>query len=327
MKTYEIDLYDDPYDRWQNVDMKAVRKLVAAAHEELDAIYHGWQLQLALRAAAVIGFTYRRHEFIQEIDGIADRAGITREQLLLLNLSYDLGSCSVDLPGMNGCTGALFHSPEHNSVCIARTMDWSFPSSIIKHSTLYRFKAGSRETLSVGFPGFVGVVSGMTNTGLAITLNQAFLAQVPNIAMPVPWLVRYALEVCDTHNEAVSLLTQTPAASSGFYLVTDGTKGSLIESTGSEDTVTPMLRNEPLVIANHFLDDEAPEEREWGDSFERYATLDKAIRSTGPQKALCVEPVEHGNTAHQLILNPRHGRLQVRMPHNTKPKWKTYTCQ
>jgi predicted choloylglycine hydrolase len=285
MKTYEIDLYDDPYDRWQNVDMKAVRKLVAAAHEELDAIYHGWQLQLALRAAAVIGFTYRRHEFIQEIDGIADRAGITREQLLLLNLSYDLGSCSVDLPGMNGCTGALFHSPEHNSVCIARTMDWAFPSSIIKHSTLYRFKAGSRETLSVGFPGFVGVVSGMTNTGLAITLNQAFLAQVPNIAMPVPWLVRYALEVCDTHNEAVRCSRKHPPRQVVFTWSPTGPRALSLRALGA-NTATPMLRNEPLVIANHFLDDEAPEEREWGDSFERYATLDKAIRAQA-RRRLC----------------------------------------
>jgi hypothetical protein len=188
--------------------------------------------------------------------------------------------------------------------------------------------------VTAGFPGFVGVVSGMSSRGIALTLNQAFVDKIPSLAMPVPWLVRDVLMGSSTYQQALLTLTETAAASAGFYLLTDGDHGALVESTGDEDTITTLPRGDAyrhLVVANHFSDEEPdPEGREWGDTFARHATLEKALKRDitpgGIKMALMQEPVEHAATAHQLIFAPSEMHMKIRCPNDEQPHWETYVC-
>lgn len=331
MQEYTIDLSREPEDRWSVVDPAPIAALIEEAEDELEAALPAWQLLGLHGAAKALKVMFRDSEYIREIAGLAEHADVPMDKLLLMNLSYDLASSGFALPGMLGCTGALV---KNGGVTIARTMDWSFPESIRNHTTIYRFVKRNHHLVTAGFPGFVGVVSGMSSRGIALTLNQAFVDQIPSIAMPVPWLTRDVLMHSGTFQQALRMLTETPAASAGFYLLTDGGQGALIESTGSEDTVTALMRGDAhryLVVANHFSDEEPdPEERAWGDTFYRHEALEymllRDVTSVGIKAALKYEPVEHGATAHQLIFDPNKMHMTVRCPHDRQPTWSTYVC-
>lgn len=323
MQEYTIDLTLDPEKRWGSVDVSPISDLVEQAKEELDEVLPRWQRAALLAATKMLKHAYGESEYVREIKGLARMAGVSFDELLLLNLSYDLSSSGFEYPGMLGCTAALIRDRD---VVIARTMDWGFPEAIRDHTTLYRFKHNDHEVLTAGFPGFIGVVSGVSSLGLAVTLNQAFPGELPQMATPVPWLVRDVLTHTSTYKEAVRMISTTPAASGGFYVVSDGRQGALIESTGREDFIHE-LEEKYLVVANHYTWDDADEcEREWGDTFERQEVLDAALRSGVPQSvALTQEPVEHDATAHQLVINPRLRTMKIRCPHDTGV-WETHKC-
>lgn len=327
MQEYTIDLTREPEDRWTVVDPAPVQLLLEEAEAELIDALPRLQLLGLFGAVKALKMMYRDSEYVREIAGLAEHASVSMDKLLLMNLSYDLASSGFTLPGMLGCTGALVRG---GGTAIARTMDWSFPEGIRDHTTIYRFVSKRTHVLTAGFPGFIGVVSGLSSYGLALTLNQAFVAQLPRVALPVPWLVREILTQEKSFSDALDALTTTPAASGGFYLLTDGGQGALVESTGSEDLITRLHPGERyLAIANHFLDEEPDDEteREWGDTFERYTTLTAALhRHVSPAQALMCSPVEHGATAHQLLISPADMCMKIRCPQERRPIWRTYRC-
>lgn len=321
MQELTIDLTLDPEDRWLELDPALVSDLVNAAEEELYELYPAWLLHLVEKAVHLLA-SFTPSHYVREIDGLARHADVEPERLLLLNLSYDLTACGGEMPGIHGCTGGLVRGAG-GKLTLARAMDWSFPELIRDHSMIIRYKTRQRSALTVGFPGCIGALTGVNQRGIAISLNQAFVPQLPRWAISVPWLVRETLLEAQSYEHAVKKITSTPAMSSGFYLVTDGSKGALVESTGAFDTVFDC--EELLVVANHFHDDEVPEEREWGDSHARQAALYKALkRGVAPKRALLREPVEHGYTAHQIVLDPVSRTLEVRCPNDQEPTWERF---
>jgi acid ceramidase len=323
MQEYTIDLTLDPEKRWGSVDVSSIADLAEQAKEELDEVLPRWQRTALLAATKMLKHAYGGSEYVREIKGLARMADVSFDELLLLNLSYDLASSGFEYPGMMGCTAALVRDRD---ITVARTMDWGFPEAIRDHTTLYRFKHEDHEVLTAGFPGFVGVVSGLSSLGLAVTLNQAFPGTLPQMATPVPWLVRDVLMYTSTYKEAVKLITTTPAASGGFYVITDGLRGAIIESTGRDDTVYE-LEEKYAVVANHYTYDDPEEcEREWGDTFERQEVLERSLREGMPQSvALTQEPVEHAATAHQMVINPRQRTMKIRCP-NGAGTWSIHKC-
>lgn len=321
MQEITIDLTKDPEDRWKHTDPSHIKELADAAEAELHAIYPVWLLRLAEKCIhALTAYTPTQH--VREIEGLAAHAGITPERLLLLNLSYDITASGCSLPGMLGCTGAL-HRDRRGALRLSRAMDWAFPEAIRDYSMLVRFQGPGVSVLTVGFPGCIGALTGVNAHGVAVALNQAFVLQMPNWAPSVPWLVRETLIQASSYESALKQITTSRAMSSGFYLVTDGTAGALIESTGLIDKLYHC--EELLTVANHFRTDKEPVVREWGDSHERHATLHSALERGLPAKrALRLKPVEHGYTAHQIVLDPRKRKIEVRCPNSQEPRWETF---
>jgi hypothetical protein len=321
MKELTIDLTLAPEERWCALDPQLVSELVEAAEEELYELYPDWLLHLVEKAVHMLTAFTPSH-YVREIEGLADHAQVTPERLLLLNLSYDLSACGGALPGMLGCTAGLRRDSQ-GQLHLARAMDWAFPEVIRDYSTIFRFRTKTASVLTVGFPGCIGALTGVNAHGVAVSLNQAFVPQLPHWAISVPWLVRETLLKAKTFADAKRHITTTRAMSSGFYLVTDGQDGALIESTGNADEVIPC--DKLLVVANHFHDDETPATREWGDSHARHARLHTALKRGQPLKtALLREPVEHGYTAHQIVLDPRKRKIEVRCPNSQEPRWETF---
>src|SRR5262249_11530995 len=105
-------------------------------------------------------------EYKTELDAMAKGAGISKEQLIVGNTLFDvkkLVACS-----------ALLVDPERSATggsLLGRNLDYPALDNIQEHGlvTIYRPK-GKHAFASVGFPGLMGVVSGMNDAGLTVAI-------------------------------------------------------------------------------------------------------------------------------------------------------------
>lgn len=318
MYQIEVDLRRPPEDRWDELDVRKVRRIVRAAMKELT------EYASPLGLAAIRSATYflekalaRHHEYVREIQSIARYADVPSHDLLLLNLAYDLSACGYQLPGMFGCTAALHRSLETGAPVLDRTMDWAFPRCVGNYSMKITFVGKNFRIETAGFPGLVGIISGM-RAGLrgtyGIALNQAFTDSPPNYATPVPWLIRETFEQCATYGSALRHITHRPAAAPGIYMLAAEREGFCIESTGTEDLVYRLGvgPQDCIVRANHFEGEERAEPAP-GDSWMREKAL---IRRLGRfyEEPLKGWPLVHTDTAHLVHMCPRAKAFTITPP-------------
>ena len=94
---------------------------------------------------------------------------------------------------------------------------------------------------SVGWPGLMGVVSGINAQGIAIMVNPARTGDVrpTRTARPVALLVRMVLEQAKTLDQAIKLLEQTPTLGAASITIVDGSTGKwlVLERTPSKAIV------------------------------------------------------------------------------------------
>jgi len=79
----------------------------------------------------------------------------------------------------------------------------------------------------VGWPGLVGVVTGVNAEGLVVTVQPARTAEVrpTRAARPVALLARDILETCATLDQAIQLVEATPTLGAAALVVVDGKDG------------------------------------------------------------------------------------------------------
>jgi len=92
---------------------------------------------------------------------------------------------------------------------------------------------------TIGWPGFVGVFSGIAPGRFAVTLNAVLSLELPQIATPVVFLLRSVLEGARSFDEALKLLSQSPIPCDCLLLLTGTAPGELvvIERTPSRNAV------------------------------------------------------------------------------------------
>jgi hypothetical protein len=94
---------------------------------------------------------------------------------------------------------------------------------------------------SVGWPGHIGVVTGINSQGIAVMVDPARTSDVrpTRVARPAALLARAVLEQCKTLDEAVKLVEQTPTLGSAVFVIVDGasSKWVLVERTPSKAIV------------------------------------------------------------------------------------------
>ncbi|MCS6979349.1 MAG: C45 family peptidase [Flavobacteriales bacterium] len=107
--------------------------------------------------------------------------------------------------------------------------------------------------ISVAWPGFCGVVSGLNEKGLAVTINAS--ASRPPLAAktPISLLTRQILQYAGTIEEAIQMAQNTEVFVSENILVASGSenKAVIIEKTPEAQAVFTPSRP-PLVCTNHY---------------------------------------------------------------------------
>lgn len=129
---------------------------------------------------------------------------------------------------------------------------------------------------SVGWPGLVGVVTGINARGIFVALNAARTDDPPEEGSPLPLVLRDVLERADTLEQAVQMLVEAKLRTSGIVLVGDGVqrKAVVVElsARAREDRRVARGEDEAVVWATDHMVAEAFQSDSANDWVRRYSS-------------------------------------------------------
>lgn len=184
---------------------RAAAALTGAQAAELFSVMR-WNPRLALADAGRLASPIAAEDRA-EIAAFAAAAGLDPGRLLAANAILE-----------TLCTAAV-HVP---SALVARNMDFFPPLILARHTVIQVVRAPGRLAYAaVGWPGMVGVISGMNEAGLAACVLLNWLGADPGDGEPLALRVRRLLQACRTVDEAWSHFAASPVGSEHFVLVAD----------------------------------------------------------------------------------------------------------
>ncbi|WP_196887840.1 C45 family autoproteolytic acyltransferase/hydolase [Aureivirga sp. CE67] len=252
-------------------------------------------------------------EYLEEISSLASFTKFTENEILIANLYYDV------LKFYFGCTafavennGTIFHS---------RNLDWHTENDLLsKHSRVFDFqKNGKTVFKSVGWVGFIGVLSGNKPNQFSITLNAVLSNDSPEIAQPITFLLRDVLTNCNSFSEAEEILKNTTIICDCLLLLS-GTKSDekiVIERTPKRAEIRKPEKNH-IVVTNDYkklentnFSQNLLQETSCG----RFNKTDELLNQKNPENledciSILKNPeIQMGITVQQMVFNNNTGEI------------------
>lgn len=201
-------------------------------------------------------------EYQREIYGVALSAPDTfdfvsekYDRMMNYHAAHDIGHALQNL-AMVGCTSfaADGAQTEDGGMLAARNFDFFAGDGFAENKIVALVKPDSGYAfLSVTWAGMIGVVSGMNEAGLTITLNAGPSEMPTASATPISILAREILQYAATISEAEAIAKKHKTFVSEALMITSAADGesAIIEKT---PTQMAMFRPEssPLICSNHF---------------------------------------------------------------------------
>src|SRR5688572_10938216 len=205
--------------------------------------------QRFMMIAAAKGFeNHLLQEHRDEVHALAASTQINANQMML-------AQCFLDLSPMTACsTIALPAEASPDGVArMGRNLDFPSFNLADKQSLVFVFKPKDRYAFAaVGWPGLVGVLTGMNEHGLTLANMEVTRKGSIPVAMPYTLLYRTVLEQCHTVDEAIKLLesTKRQTANNLMLMDADGHR-AVVEIRPQSITVRRGLSGEALMSTNH----------------------------------------------------------------------------
>ncbi|HEX8524075.1 MAG TPA: C45 family peptidase [Tepidisphaeraceae bacterium] len=187
-------------------------------------------------------------ELRDEIKALAAKAGLEEREVML-------EQCFLDATPMVACS--TFTVPTGGSADgvarFGRNLDWPGLDIADKASVLMVFHPKDKFAFaSVGWPGMLGVLSGMNEHGLSLCNMEVTRGQRLPQAMPYILLYRTVLEQCKTVDEAIELLNKTPRQTANNLMLMDaGGNRAVAEIRPEKVTVRKAPETQVLISTNH----------------------------------------------------------------------------
>ena len=238
-------------------------------------------------------------EYRDEIYGISlsctheyDFIGTPYERQLNYHSAHDLGHAMQDYM-LVGCSSFATWGTQSadSSLLIGRNFDFYVGDAFAenKQVAFYTPDQGYKFA-SVGWPGMIGVLSGMNETGLTVTINAAKSAVPTGSATPISILTREILQYASTINEAFAIAKKRKTFVSESILIgsaKDG-KAAIIEKSPEKTVLFKGKEADRLICTNHYQSEEfSKDERNMenirtSDSPYRFARLEELINENMP---------------------------------------------
>lgn len=229
---------------------KDLAKPIEFLHDHYLKVFLGGGTQrfLALGAAKLFEH-YIRPEHLAEADALAKQTGMDERETVL-------AQCFLDLSPMSACSTITLPasaSPDHVAR-FGRNLEFISLGVADKYSTVFVYHPdeGRYGFVSIGWPGLIGVLSGMNEHGLALANMEVTRSPRLPGAMPYTLLYRTVLERCKTVDEAIDLLRATPRQTANNLMLMDATGDrAVVEITPDGITVRRAAATAPLISTNH----------------------------------------------------------------------------
>ena len=189
---------------------------------------------------------------VEEVRGVAEGAGMAFQDVLFVNLFYDLTA------GTFACRQLVAWGPatKGGELIHARNLDWhDFPGRIMQNHNLIlsvQPKDGI-EYLLLTWPGFQAALTGANRAGISLAFNE-FHAPWPRsrVAEPAFFTMKRILRSCRDLDSAIRLIRAAKPMGCGAIVISDSNrKASAVVEIGKGQVAVRRGRNGLLGAANH----------------------------------------------------------------------------
>ncbi|MBO9591731.1 MAG: peptidase C45 [Niabella sp.] len=240
---------------------------------------------------------YVAEEFKEEIYGVSRSAsdnygyiGDKYQRILNYHSAHDIGHALQNL-ALVGCTsfGTWGAASEDSTMIIGRNFDFYVGDDFAKNKIIaFVNPSGGYKFMSVTWGGFTGVVSGMNEKGLTVTINAAKSSYPTGAATPVSLVAREIVQYAKNIEEAVAIAQKRKMFVSESFLVGSAAdnKAVIIEKTPDSLAIYDPHKNE-ILCTNHFQSstfwnsEPNKEMREKSSSVYRYNRLNQLLTANG----------------------------------------------
>lgn len=250
-------------------------------------------------------------DHLKEIDALVKEAGVDRE-LVLVGCSFP------DISKAGGCSTLIVEADRSASgkPLFGRNLDYPTLGKLQEFSliTVYR-PTGKHAFVSVGFPGIIGVFSGMNDAGLSRATLESYVAKdgAPKLnpkGVAYTLLYRRILEECTTLDEAEKLLRSTERTTMNNLAICDRNGGAVFEFTPK--TVAVRRAEKGICpCTNHFRTEELAKDTKC----RRYDALSKAWDIDKLDRAAVAKLLHAANqgefTLQTMIFEPADRKLHL----------------
>lgn len=266
---YELYIEGNAFDRGV-INGKLSKELVVAQEDYFNA-----QISKMIPSRSylhflkyVIGWFNRNldknvtEEYKEEIYGVSlsasdqyDYIGSNYQRILNYHAAHDIGHALQNM-ALVGCTSFATWdaASEDSSMIIGRNFDFYVGDDFAKNKiVLFENPSEGYKFMSITWGGFIGVVSGMNEKGLTVTINAAKSGIPSGSATPVSLVAREILQYASNIQEATEIARKRTMFVSESFLVGSAAdnKAVIIEKTPDTlDVYDP--HTDKILCANHF---------------------------------------------------------------------------
>lgn len=297
-----------------NLATMNVKPLLSIPRQLLDGVGAGVGWQPIVNGAKQM-FKAAPARYREELEAMGDVAGFTEDDLGALYV----GNAMIELRRIGGCSG-LAVMPERSAtgdLMFGRNLDFPDVGGMSRLSVVSVYRpVGKHAFAAIGFPGLVGVISGMNEKGLCLATFDSYAAkdgsQMFNPrGVPLALLNRQILEECSTVDEARKLLEASPRTTMMSLVICDESEAVVFELT-PKTVAMRQPHQEVLICTNHFLTRKLSVTREcWRyDKLTQYREQGGKLDRTQLAKALN-EVNQGGLTLQTMLFEPQAMRMHV----------------
>lgn len=266
---YELYIEGKPFERGV-INGKLTKELVVSQEDYFNA-----QINKMIPSKSylhflkyVIGWFNRNldknitEEYREEIYGVSESAsdqyryiGTNYQRILNYHAAHDIGHALQNM-ALVGCTsfGTWNAASADSQLIIGRNFDFYVGDDFAKNKiVIFENPADGYKFMSITWGGFIGVVSGMNEMGLTVTINAAKSSIPSGSATPVSLVAREILQYASSISEAVNIAGKRKMFVSESFLVGSAAdnKAVIIEKTPDTlDVYDPQ--SDHILCSNHF---------------------------------------------------------------------------
>ena len=188
------------------------------------------------------------NRFHSEAVAVAERVDTDWRNIVLASVSYDMTLA------MFGCSTIALATKA--GPVLARNMDW-WPEDLLARGT-FQFehrRNGQLEFMTAGWPGSLGVVTGMSGRGFAVALNAVTGPEgIDKSGYPVLLHLRRVIEDAKNFDDAVKMLSKTKLVAPALFTIvgTQNHERVVIERSPGKHIHRIADHGKPLVTTNDY---------------------------------------------------------------------------